>query len=56
MINPPAKKDKMILRDPTPVKIRIAAPKRHAIVEVSPIEPGIIPINDSKAEYSLEKL
>ena len=46
----------MILRDPTPVKIKTAAPKRHAIVEVSPIEPGIIPMNDSKAEYSLEKL
>ena len=56
IMKPPAKNDKIILSEPTPVKTKTNAPNRHAIVEVSPIDPGIIPTKDSHAVYSLEKL
>ena len=35
----------MMRHDPTPVPMRTAAPARHASADVSPIDPGIHPVN-----------
>ena len=40
----------MMRQLPTLLKIRIAAPRRHMAVEVSPMEPGIQPMNASNQE------
>ncbi len=42
----------MIFQLPIPVAISIAAPRRIAIADVSPTEPGIVPINISINEGS----
>lgn len=47
MAAPPANTDSIILQLAIPVNRRIAAPIRIAIVEVSPIDPGISPKNIS---------
>jgi hypothetical protein len=44
IIYPPIKTDSIVFHEPIPVKIKIAAPINIAIVEVSPTEPGIVPL------------
>ena len=44
IIYPPIKTDSIVLHEPIPVKIKIAAPINIAIVEVSPTEPAIVPL------------
>ena len=44
----PATQETIIFQLATPVQISSTAPSRMAIVEVSPIEPGIFPINICK--------
>ena len=44
---PPKSIESMILQEPTRVTISTKAPKRQANVDVSPIDPGIVPRNAS---------
>ena len=43
---PPTKNEDIILQLPIPVEINIIAPIKIAIADVSPIEPGIVPISE----------
>ena len=47
MASPPTTDENMIFQLATPVQMRIAAPMRIAMAEVSPTEPGIVPMNMS---------
>jgi hypothetical protein len=42
--------ESIILQEPIPVAIRMAAPIKQASVEVSPIDPGINPRKESHHE------
>ena len=49
---PPINIEKIILTEPIPVKIRIAAPIKIAITDVSPTEPGTNPIKELYKLYT----